>query len=96
MFPNKKKLCRRVADGMAIPKELSGALPLISMVGQEELVIENYKSILEYTDSILLIRTKQGLLKIEGSCLYLSYYTKEELKLTGRITAVRFLKGGAC
>ena len=95
MFPNKKKLRRRIADGMAIPGELSGALPLLTMTGQEELVIENYKSILEYTDSILLIRTKQGLIKVEGSCLYLSYYPKAELKVKGRIAAIQFLKGGA-
>ena len=91
---NKKPLYRNLTDAVMIPKELSGGLPLLHMVGQEELIIENYKGIVEYTDAVLLLQTKVCLLRIEGEHLYLSYYTKEELKVTGRITSICFLKGG--
>lgn len=90
----KKTFCRTIADAAGIPAELSGGLPLLSMTGQEELFIENFKGIVEYTDTVLLLQTKVCLLKVEGQHLCLTYYTKEELKITGTITAVQFLKGG--
>lgn len=91
---NKKPLYRNLTDAAKIPKELSGGLPLLRMIGQEELFVENYKGIVEYTDAVLLLQTKGCLLRIEGEHLFLSYYTKEELKVTGNITSISFLKGG--
>jgi len=90
----KKPLYRHLTDAAQIPAELSGQLPLLRMTGQEELFIENYKGIVEYTDAYLLIRTKGKLLRIEGEHLYLSYYTREELKVTGVIHSICFIKGG--
>ena len=90
----RKPFYRTLADAAGIPGELSGALPLLSMTGQEELLIENYRGIVEYTDAVLLLQTKVCLVRIEGQHLFLSYYTKEELKVTGNITAIHFLKGG--
>ena len=91
---NKKPLYRHLTDAAEIPGELAGGLPILRMTGQEELFIENYKGIIEYTDAYLLLRTKGRLLRIEGEHLYLSYYTKDELKVTGVIHSVCFLKGG--
>lgn len=90
----KKPLYRSLTDAAQIPKELSGGLPLLHMVGQEELLIENFKGIVEYTDAVLLLQTKGCLLRVEGEHLFLSYYTREELKVTGKITSVSFVKGG--
>lgn len=90
----KKPLLRAMADAAGIPAELSGRLPLLSMTGQEELFIENFKGIVQYTDAVLLLQTKICLLRIEGQHLFITYYTKEELKVTGTITAIHFFKGG--
>ena len=94
MSKKKKPLYRALTDAAGIPAELSSGLPLLSMTGQEELFIENFKGIVEYTDAVLLLQTKVCLLRIEGQHLFLTYYTKEELKVTGTITAIHFLKGG--
>lgn len=91
----KKTLYRCLADAAEIPRELSGGLPLLTMTGQEELLIENYKGIAAYTDAVLLLQTKCSLLKIEGQHLFIEYYTKEELKITGYIQSVTFLEGGS-
>ena len=90
----KNRLYRHLTDAVGIPEELAGGLPILHMTGQEELFIENYRGIIEYTDVCLLLRTKEKLLRIEGEHLYLSYYTREELKVTGEIRSVCFLKAG--
>lgn len=87
----KKPFGRALTDAAGIPPELVSSLPLLSMTGQEELFIENFKGILQYTDAVLLLQTKACLLRIEGQHLFLVYYTKDALKLTGTITSVCFL-----
>ena len=82
---------RALTDAAGIPPELVSSLPLLSMTGQEELFIENFKGILQYTDAVLLLQTKACLLRIEGQHLFLVYYTKDALKLTGTITSICFL-----
>lgn len=87
----KKPFGRVLTDAAGIPPELVSSLPLLSMNGQEELFIENFKGILQYTDAVLLLQTKACLLRIEGQHLFLVYYTKDALKLTGTITSICFL-----
>ena len=77
----KKPFGRALTDAAGIPPELVSSLPLLSMTGQEEL----------YTDAVLLLQTKACLLRIEGQHLFLVYYTKDALKLTGTITSICFL-----
>ena len=55
----KKPFGRVLTDAAGIPPELVSSLPLLSMTGQEELFIENFKGILQYTDAVLfLLQTK--------------------------------------
>ena len=56
----KKPFGRALTDAAGIPPELVSSLPLLSMTGQEELFIENFKGILQYTDAVLLLQTKGG------------------------------------
>ena len=77
----KKPFGRVLTDAARIPPELVSSLPLLSMTGQEELFIENFKG----------LQTKACLLRIEGQHLFLVYYTKDALKLTGTITSICFL-----
>ena len=67
----KKPFGRALTDAAGIPPELVSSLPLLSMTGQEELFIENFKGILQYTDAVLLLQTKACLLRIEGQHLFL-------------------------
>ena len=43
----KKPFGRALTDAAGIPPELVSSLPLLSMTGQEELFIENFKGILQ-------------------------------------------------
>ena len=41
---------RNMTEALELPKEILLHLPLISFIGQEEVTIENYKGILEYSE----------------------------------------------
>ena len=58
MSQKKKSFYQVVAAQMQIPRDLSEGAVLLSVTGKEEIFIENYKSILEYTDQRVLLQTK--------------------------------------
>ena len=57
---------RNITEALELPKEILLHLPLISFIGQEEVTIENYKGILEYSEETVRIGTAAGVLRLEG------------------------------
>ncbi|MGN0398913.1 MAG: YabP/YqfC family sporulation protein [Blautia sp.] len=84
-------LAGRIAESLQIPKDLAYREPILTMTGQRELFIENYKCIRQYRDTCIVILMKHSTVKIEGTCLTIEYYNREEMKITGRICSVTFL-----
>jgi len=66
-------------------------LPLISVIGNEELIIENYKSVVEYSEEVVRISTSCGILKVEGRKLNLRRMTSEAVTITGTLTNFGFI-----
>jgi sporulation protein YqfC len=80
----------KLAEFSALPKEITLNLPLVILTGSRELDIENYKGILEYTETKIRVSTSAGLLVAEGSSLRLKQLTSENIILTGEIERVYY------
>lgn len=75
---------------LEIPQEISSNIPKITIIGFEKMLIENYKSILEYQDFYIRISTYIGILNINGYHLNLNEMTTEDLLITGKIESFDF------
>lgn len=64
----------------------------LSMTGNRELFIENYRGIAEYGEDAILLQTKGDILKITGKHLTIEYYTNEDMKISGIIANIQFGK----
>lgn len=82
---------RRVTDILELPKESMLNLPLITLLGREELFIENYKGIIEYGDEVVRISTGVGVVRIDGRCLTLKSILAESITITGTFLSVCYL-----
>lgn len=80
----------RFADASGMPKDVVLGMPILTVTGQSELNLENYRGILEYTDILIRIQTKIGQIKVSGKGLKVEYYTNDEMKVIGKITAVEY------
>ena len=80
----------RVNELLDLPKEVGTDIPKITMVGFEELIIENYKGILEYEEFFIRISTYIGNVNINGFELKLNQITDESVKINGKIENVDF------
>lgn len=93
-MPNNKikdKFKKTFATAFELPKEIILNLPLITLTGNEQLYIENYKGVIEYTNEKVRLKTNCGVLKIEGKNLVLKEITTENIEVTGVIRKFEYL-----
>lgn len=71
-----------------LPADLAYGSVLLSITGQNELLIENYRGILEYKEDHIRIQAKDCRILIIGKRLQVEYYTNEEMKIKGFIEQI--------
>lgn len=84
----KKKKYRKFDKALELPQEVCSNIPKITMVGFDEMVIENFKGILEYEEFFVRINTHIGIVNINGYQLNLENMTNDDIKVTGKIESV--------
>jgi len=80
-----RKTARLIDNILEVPKEISTGLPKITILGFNELLIENYKGILEYEEFFIRVNTHIGIININGLNFNLKQMTDEELLISGKI-----------
>lgn len=75
---------------LEIPQELSTNNPKITVLGFEQVLIENHKGILEYQDYFIRLNTYIGIININGFHLKLDEMTTDDILVTGKIDSIDF------
>lgn len=83
----KKKIRQKFQDAMEIPKELLKEYSRVTIIGAEDVWIENYKGILEYSED--LIRLSNNIC-IYGQNLTVEEITSEDILIIGKIKNIEF------
>ena len=86
-FPKKEIL----VESLQLPKDVCMGALRVTLTGNGEAWIENYKGILEYTGQTILLQGRTCQVCFEGSRLSIDYYTNEDMKISGCIQCVRYL-----
>ncbi len=86
----RKKQKRKVDELLEFPKEVYSNEPKLVITGFEELVIENFKGILEYEEFFVRINTHIGIININGYNLNLKNMTNDDIKVCGKIESIEF------
>ena len=76
---------RKINDMLEIPKEVYSNEPKITVIGFSEIIIENYKGILEYEDYFVKISTHIGSINVNGMNLNLEKMNGDNIKIKGKI-----------
>ncbi len=75
---------------LEMPKEITTNLPKLTIIGFNQMLIENYKAILEYQEFYIRLSTHIGIININGFELNLQEMTTDDLLITGKIESVDF------
>lgn len=79
-----------LASALGLPKDVILGETLLTFIGRHAVLIENYRNIIFYTDTLVKLQGKSCRLVIHGSRLTIEYYTGDEMKITGQIQSVEF------
>lgn len=74
-----------------VPPEVVSDLPQVVMSGNQEIRVENFGGILEYTSQTIRLNTKCGILVIHGIALEAQKMTAEYIKIKGTIIQIGFV-----
>ena len=73
---------------LEMPKEVSSGMPKITILGFNEILIENYKGISEYEEFYIRVNTHIGVININGFNFNLKQMTEDDILITGQIDSI--------
>ena len=87
---NKKtnRLSSKINKALEVPRELSEAETKITIIGFDEMLVENYKGILEYEEFYIKIKTDIGNINVSGFNLRLEQATEDDVFVKGKIESL--------
>lgn len=85
---NSKEL---IVESLKLPKDTMLGAAIVTVTGNREAYIENYKGILEYSTESIVLQGKNCKICFEGKRLSIDYYTNEDMKISGSIDTVRYI-----
>ena len=89
---SKKELTKEaLIESLKFPKDVCMGALKVTMTGNKEAWIENYRGILEYTESLILLQGKTCQVSFEGTRLSIDYYTNEDMKISGCISCIKYI-----
>ena len=80
-----RQIGRVVAKRLSLPEEAVLKLPVLTLYGQEEVVMENAKVLLTYTGELLRVRTSDGILLVEGEGLTIEHWKEHTMVVKGKL-----------
>lgn len=83
-----KRKLSRINELLEIPVEVTTTEPKITILGFKQVLIENYKSILEYEEFYVKINTYMGAININGFNLKLKEMTDDDIMVLGKIDSI--------
>ena len=71
-----------------MPREINKVDSKITVVSFDEILIENYRGILEYEEFFIKVQTEIGSININGFSLELEQITEDDILIKGKINSI--------
>lgn len=88
-----EKLQKSVGDALEFPPDVAGDGPKITITGRQQVLVENYISILSFTNEEICLETLEGQLWLMGKNFVLKTILPSELHIEGELVSLSFAGG---
>ena len=89
----KGNLLQRVTNAADLPLEPVPAVPLVELLGDRRVLIENHKGVTAYGTQEICVKVSYGSICVCGDKLELAKMTAANLIITGRISGITVCRG---
>ena len=80
-----------IVDSLKLPRDMAMGACIVTALGNEQVMVENYRGILEYTQNSIVLQSKTCRIAVCGCGLKIAYYTNEDMKIEGKNSEIRYL-----
>lgn len=84
----------RITEKADLLDETLPGHPIIEIVGEHRVIVENHFGVKEYSLERIGIKVKYGVVVICGRCMELTRMTREQLVISGKIDCVSLMRRG--
>ncbi|MCI6553422.1 MAG: YabP/YqfC family sporulation protein [Lachnospiraceae bacterium] len=79
-----------MVESLKLPKDSVLGASIVTVTGNTDAFVENYRGILEYSQESVILQGKTCQISILGKRLSIDYYTNEDMKISGCIESIRY------
>lgn len=76
----------KVVEALELPPDVVLGIPCITVLGDREATVQNYKGIVEYDDKKVVLNTSLGIFSVMGEGLDIKTVTDDDITLQGKVT----------
>lgn len=80
----------KLSNELNMPQDVICGTTIITLQGNNDLVIENYKGLICYSEQEIQIQGKKEVVKVTGKNLFIHYFSNSDMKITGNISCISF------
>ena len=91
----KRAIGKKIVKKLDIPEDIVFDIPRITTMANQEIRIENYKSIIEYEADKITLTANDIIMELFGSDFNITVITDEEISVTGNIMSINFSELGS-
>lgn len=85
-----KKLQTSVGEVLDFPPDVVGEGPKITITGRRQIMVENYISVLNFSEDEIRLETSEGDIFFKGKGLMLKVILAAELQIEGELSSFSF------
>lgn len=83
-----KNTRNKIEKLLEIPVEVTTNIPKITLIGFDQLMIENYMGVIEYEEYLVKINSSIGIIIIEGNKMNLNQINENDVLISGVISKI--------
>ncbi len=86
----KEPIFKKIVGRFDIPEDIVFDVPRLIMLDNTELRVENYKAVLEYEETKIMLACKEKCIKVNGEKLSITIITEDEISVKGLVSSIEF------
>lgn len=80
----------KVFDALSLPKTAAGLTTTVTITGINSILVEGYRGIIKYSDTLVLLNAPKYIIRITGMGLEITEIASEYISLRGVIVSLEY------
>jgi sporulation protein YqfC len=92
LMSKKSSIKKHISETFDLPQQIILDTPVVKIISNNELTIENHKGILEYSPNLLRMNSELGTIKIIGDNISIKEIDQWDIVICGEIRSLEYIK----